>query len=291
MIPEGYQSPKADPVAVEILKDRLYNCGLVHDAVGQQPAFPFEFVDIAKPVVPEPVAVAQTYSQYGQQPYGQQTPQRLQYEYETQYQTSGVPQGLGRHPSSSGQYGQYSQPSPYGGVNTAYRQPEAQTQQYGYNPQPAAPPRSTFAPPPPPAVNTGLPAQQYGASNQYAPPLPPSAQTYNAQRNQYGNTYNNAPAPPSAGSGFVPPPAVAGRSVSQSGQYIAPQPQMLGQTGPSNSFAGFPAPAPSASVPPQPTAAPAPAAATGPKRHPSGDRTHIKPAHLPIVAGLDAVMN
>ncbi|KAJ3286240.1 protein transport protein S31 [Rhizoclosmatium sp. JEL0117] len=297
MVPEGYQIPKADPVAVEILKDRLYNSGLVRDAVGQQPAFPFEFVDIAKPVVPAPVPVAQTYSQYGQQQYGQQTQQ--QYGNQTQYQTPAVPQGLGRYPSSSGQYGatganqygQYPQVSPYGGATSAYGQPQAQTQQYGYNPQPAAPPRSTFAPPPPPAVNTGLPAQPYGASNQYAPPLPPSAQTYGAQSNQYGNTYNSAPAPPPAASGFVPPPAVAGRSVSQSGQYIAPQPQMLGQTGPSNSFAGFPAPAPSASVPPQPTAAPAPAAATGPKRHPSGDRTHIKPAHLPIVTGLDAVMN
>ncbi|ORY35144.1 hypothetical protein BCR33DRAFT_722497 [Rhizoclosmatium globosum] len=258
MVPEGYQIPKADPVAVEILKDRLYNSGLVRDAIGQQPAFPFEFVDIAKPVVPAPVPVAQTYSQYGQQQYGQQTQQ--QYGNQTQYQTPAVPQGLGRYPSSSGQYG---------------------ATQYGYNPQPAAPPRSTFAPPPPPAVNTGLPAQPYGASNQYA---------HHFHQAHKPMALKCASSPPAA-SGFVPPPAVAGRSVSQSGQYIAPQPQMLGQTGPSNSFAGFPAPAPSASVPPQPTAAPAPAVATGPKRHPSGDRTHIKPAHLPIVTGLDAVMN
>ncbi|KAJ3066923.1 protein transport protein S31 [Podochytrium sp. JEL0797] len=307
LVPEAFEVPKSDPLAVEILKDRLFNSGLVGDGGGVQPKFPFEFVDIAKPapVVVAPV-VANGYGGAGYQQQ-QQTSAYGGYQQQQQQYPAVVPQAVNRYPSAGGNaYGQQQQPqqqNQYGygqqsssyGQQSGYAAPPVPAQNYGYGQQPPAP-RAAFAPPPPPTVNTG-----YGAptpsmqQSQFQPPLPPTANSYGQQQpvtSPYGggNAYNNhnAVPPPPPASAFAPPPPVAARSVSHSAQYAgAPHPQAMGQT---NSYAGYPpAPGPSSSVPPpQAVAAAVPA---GPQKPASGDRSQIKPANMPIVTGLDALMS
>ncbi|KAJ3025705.1 UNVERIFIED_CONTAM: protein transport protein S31 [Siphonaria sp. JEL0065] len=280
LIPEAYQSPKAaDPLAADVLKDRLYNSGLVRNAVNQ-PRFPFEFLDITKPVVAVPAPVFND-AAYGQQNYGYQ--QHQQY---NNTAAAAAPQWMAKTPSIPGYpaanigYAAPIQQSPYGHLNGGNHSYGNQGGYSGYS-QPQ--PRAAFAPPPPPTVNTGA---QYGAvSNQYqqSQVAPPTAASSNYYQQQHG------PPPPAVATfGGVPPP-VAARSVSHSAQYAAPQPQSMQ---PNSTWAGGVPPPTSSSVPPQQQQQQQkPEVPAGPKRHSSGDRTHITPAHLPIVIGLDSVMS
>ncbi|KAI9352622.1 hypothetical protein BDR26DRAFT_849574 [Obelidium mucronatum] len=268
LVPQAYEAPKVDPLASDILKDRLYKSGLVRNAVASyEPRFPFEFVDLTKPVVAPVVNSYNPNSFQNNQSYGT---------YQQNSYNQSNSQGYGNnYPAATPSYNNQYQPA-----NSGY---------VGYSPQPqfhqpSVQPRQAFAPPPPPAVNTGL-GNQFTNSYQAAPVPPPTAAAQGGY-NPYGQHQNQyTAAPPPAAGGFVPPPPVAVKSVSHSAQYSA-QPQTMQ---PNSTWAGTTPPS-NTSGQPQPEKFPPPAAA-GPKRHPSGDRTHIKPTHLPIVTGLDAVMN
>ncbi|KAJ3347421.1 protein transport protein S31 [Entophlyctis luteolus] len=251
LVPDAFSSQ----IDFAVLKDRLYNSGLVEASVAHPPQFPFEFQDI----VGKPVPAAVTQRQH-QQAYGgfQQSG----------YQSSAAIQGNLPVSEYSNGYSAYNSTSPIGAV------------------------------PPQPAYGQPVPSSIYGAPNNLSfPPVSNSfpiqpQQTYPPPASTSGFTppAPSAFAPSTAGytrpspSAFVPPP-VAARSVSHSSQYSQPVPQPAGSF---RSHAGISAPQPTGSVPPIPQQQ---AVDAGPKRYPSGDRSHIPAGHMQIVSGLDSLMS
>ncbi|KAJ3138152.1 protein transport protein S31 [Physocladia obscura] len=268
LVPEGFQAPKVDSLAVDILRDRLYNSGLVRSAVrsSRQPKFPFEFQDIAKAPVPlVPVYNNNSYNQsagfgFEQNHYNNPLP--------------AVPQNVNRFPSNPGN--QY-----INNYNSGFNNSVAPQSTFGQQSRRA----NAFAPPPPPPVSGASTQQQYNQST-FAPPLPPTATgQYGANPYATPSQSSSGLPPSSATTGFAPPPPVASRSVSNGMQYVSPQPGNQMAANHSHS-GGVPAPSVSSSVPPQQSQEP-----SASNRFPSGDRSHIKPENLEsIVKGLDKLM-
>ncbi|KAJ3406976.1 protein transport protein S31 [Chytriomyces hyalinus] len=309
LVPPSFHSAKVDSVAVDLLRDRVLNSGLVRDAAGvYQSQAPFEVVDLLKPAAPAPAPVqAQGYGYGAAPPSTARYPSASGYnQYGNNAGTYGAYQAM---PQPQQQYGnQYGQPpaprsnfappppqqSGYPQMSPSYSNPGNQYNQYGY------PSQNSFsrpgyggepAPPPPPPAAAGyqpaMPPPPPAAAG-FQPPLPP---TPNTGFQSHAAQSSFAPPPPAAASaaGYAPAaPPGAVRSTSFTHTFAAPQP--IQQSASYNAFPGqVTAPPPSSSVPPQTASQPAPPA--GPQRHPSGDRTHIKPAQLPIVTGLDSLMS
>ncbi|KAJ3404897.1 hypothetical protein CcCBS67573_g03486 [Chytriomyces confervae] len=311
LVPPSFHSAKVDSSAVDMLRDRILNSGLVREAAGvYQAQTPFEVVDLLRPAAPAPAPVqAQGYGYSAAPPSTARYPSASGY---NQYANNAGPYGGAYQPSQQQQHhqqlngNQYGQPSTarsnfappppqsgYPQMSPSYSNPGNQYNQFGY------PAQNSFGragygadstPPPPPPVTAGYQAAlppPPPASAGFQPPAPPAAHTgYQSQ----GHPSAFAPPPPTASSAAGYPPVAppgAVRSASFTHTFAAPQP--VQQSATYNAFPGqVTAPPPSSSVPPQ--TASQPVTPAGPQRHSSGDRAHIKPAQMPIVTGLDTLM-